>query len=570
MAYSDVAMSPELPTFRLLIKTDEGETREEALESEEISIGRTSDNTIQLDERNVSRAHARLRKVNGSYRLEDLDSYNGIKINGSKLREPKLLEPGDRLLIGDFVVSFLSGDAVADELTAQVRDPDALAQEKFATESAKDLPPRLIVLAGPRVGSELPLPEGRSIIGRGEEAAVWVNDTSMSREHAAIDGRGDTFEIRDLGSSNGVLVNGAAQRKVKLQAGDVIELGNVRLKFVPRATASSVLERPRVAGTTAPGRSPMALFLPFVLVGVVGAVGYFYWKSQQSAQDQLAQFETTPVEASPTMTAADQAEVERVQAEQQRQQALVDELVEACESAMVSGAFEQAMASADEALELIDGEARAQSCRTDAYTALQLHQLRALNETKSWQEGQALIIAAQRQLPATALLSEEVKAADTGYAKMKLAEARRLRFRRRADALAVAEDLLTHPRISEELREQAQSLKEQLDEPVAVVADNAATEPRKTVRASSAPQKVVPAENAAASSSNPLDRCNAASDKDRCIVDEVSRPRNKTQCVALIKAHLNLHNGTRAAEVARTCVERSLCDHQLCLNLASR
>lgn len=563
MAYSNVVMSPELPTFRLVIKNDEGDTREEPLESEQISIGRTDENTIQLDERNVSRAHAVLRRQNGTYRVEDLDSYNGIKINGKRITEPKLLEHGDRFVIGDFVVSFLSGDALADEATAQVREPVTQAPE----ESVKDLPPRLIVLAGPRVGSELALPAGRSIIGRGEEAAVWVNDTSISREHAAIDGNGDKFEIRDLGSSNGVLINGAPARKVKLQAGDVIELGNVRLKFVPRAVASSVPERPRVSSSASPARNPVALFVPFVLVGVLGAIGYFYWRNHELSKKQAAAQMVVNVDPRPDLA---EAEKLRERIEERRRQVLVGELVEACESSMVSGAFEEAMASADEALELIADDARAASCRSDAYVALQLHQLRELNASKSWQDGQSLIAAAQRQLPSDVLESEEVRAADQGYAKMRLAEARRLRFRRRDDALAIVEDLLTHPRLEQDLRDQADKLRAQLDRPVIAAAQP--PPPVRSVMKEGGVAKQVPEKVAApsASSGNVLERCQQASDKDRCIIDEVSRPRNKAQCVALIKAHQNLHNGTRAVEVAKTCVERSLCDHPLCLALASR
>ena len=212
--------------------------------------------------------------------------------------------------------------------------------------------------------------------------------------------------------------------------------------------------------------------------------------------------------------------------------------------------------------------------------------MRALNETKSWQEAQSLIIAAQRQLPPSVLQSEEVRTADRGYAKMKLAEARRLRHRRRDEAFAIAEDLLTHPRLGEDLRGQAERLRAQLDRPAVVVADNsnATKGPQKvtveggqTGRTGNKVDKTVTKSSDAAesgttasTSSNPLERCKGEADHDRCIVDEVSRPRNKAQCVSLIKAHQNLHNGTRAVEVAKTCVERSLCDHPLCLALASR
>ena len=60
-----------------------------------MTIGRDARNTIALDSRAVSKAHAIIELRNGEYTVQDLESANGTRVNG----EPTLvrvLEPGDR------------------------------------------------------------------------------------------------------------------------------------------------------------------------------------------------------------------------------------------------------------------------------------------------------------------------------------------------------------------------------------------------------------------------------------------------------------------------------------------
>ena len=45
--------------------------------------------TIRLTERNVSRRHARILRNNGEVHIEDLGSYNGIRVNNARIAEPK-------------------------------------------------------------------------------------------------------------------------------------------------------------------------------------------------------------------------------------------------------------------------------------------------------------------------------------------------------------------------------------------------------------------------------------------------------------------------------------------------
>src|SRR5262244_3290850 len=90
--------------YKLIIQDDEGKTIVVPLIRDEFTIGRKEGNTIRLTERNVSRKHARIVKANGSVVVEDLDSYNGVKVNGTRIQGRVAVNESDRIQIGDYLL----------------------------------------------------------------------------------------------------------------------------------------------------------------------------------------------------------------------------------------------------------------------------------------------------------------------------------------------------------------------------------------------------------------------------------------------------------------------------------
>src|ERR1700733_9292805 len=88
--------------FKLVIQDDEGKTTVVPLIRDEITIGRKEGNTIRLTERNVSRRHARILRNNGEVHIEDLNSYNGIRVNNARIAERVSLRVSDQVQIGDY------------------------------------------------------------------------------------------------------------------------------------------------------------------------------------------------------------------------------------------------------------------------------------------------------------------------------------------------------------------------------------------------------------------------------------------------------------------------------------
>jgi Protein of unknown function (DUF3662)/FHA domain len=69
------------------------------------------------------------------------------------------------------------------------------------------------------------------VIGRSKESDIRVSDPNVSRRHAEIRQEGSTYWIVDLGSTNGIAVNGRNLKRSKLEEGDRITLGSTELVF---------------------------------------------------------------------------------------------------------------------------------------------------------------------------------------------------------------------------------------------------------------------------------------------------------------------------------------------------
>ena len=84
----------------------------------------------------------------------------------------------------------------------------------------------LVIVAGGPAGTEHVIESAVTTIGRDAEATVCCDDDTMSREHAAVEFAGGALRVRDLGSRNGVRVNGNDVRSADLASGDRLKIGS--------------------------------------------------------------------------------------------------------------------------------------------------------------------------------------------------------------------------------------------------------------------------------------------------------------------------------------------------------
>jgi hypothetical protein len=90
---------------------------------------------------------------------------------------------------------------------------------------------RLEFILGPMANQTLPLTEEVTTIGSVAGNTVVLADPAVSRKHAGIRRLDASYELADLGSTNGVYVNGHKVPKKTLEPGDIIRVGNTEAVF---------------------------------------------------------------------------------------------------------------------------------------------------------------------------------------------------------------------------------------------------------------------------------------------------------------------------------------------------
>lgn len=263
--------------LKLVISDDEGKTTVVPLARDEITIGRKEGNTIRLTERNVSRRHARLHRKQSEFVIEDLASYNGIVLNGARLSETRPVRHGDQILIGDYKLQ------IVEEPGAQVAPPAATPSpapsEHHAPLIPASAPPtapstpaaapglaalndpfappqpgagaatvpehirglRVVFLAPAGVPAPVALDRLPIIMGRSEAADVALPFSSISREHARLFIEDEKLFIEDMGSSNGIQINGEKHKRIELSPGDMVQLGVVEFRIARRGDSTVVI-----------------------------------------------------------------------------------------------------------------------------------------------------------------------------------------------------------------------------------------------------------------------------------------------------------------------------------------
>jgi hypothetical protein len=92
----------------------------------------------------------------------------------------------------------------------------------------------VIRAGGGRVGESFPLEGDRLTIGRRPDSDVFLDDVTVSRDHALLVRRGGDYYIDDCGSLNGTYVNRSRIESHKLEDGDELQIGKYKLTFLSR------------------------------------------------------------------------------------------------------------------------------------------------------------------------------------------------------------------------------------------------------------------------------------------------------------------------------------------------
>lgn len=224
----------------LIVKYDDKIIERIVTEKKRISIGRTRDNDIVLENRGVSRKHAMIEFNNNAAVVIDNESLNGTFVNSRKVAE-EVLRDEDIITIGKYSLIYHSETS---------QDPDANAdfdgtmvlntkKQKKLLENDK-LEKEIVsryggsVLVGEENVSFLEYKIDRDVVtfGKAKFVNVQIKGFWISGMQAKIIKEPHGYVLINLGHKNKTLVNGEPVEKWNLKNGDLVTIGKSVFKYV--------------------------------------------------------------------------------------------------------------------------------------------------------------------------------------------------------------------------------------------------------------------------------------------------------------------------------------------------
>jgi pSer/pThr/pTyr-binding forkhead associated (FHA) protein len=226
--------------------------KELAIGGDPVTIGRSPQGDIFIDNPAVSFHHARIFSQAGVYYLQDLDSLNGTFLNGVRITQAPLTY-GDVITVGKHTLRFsrdragekapapapqpavedapkLTGTMILDtKMRRELQEGFAKGQTAASVERAARMG-KLTVLKGRTSEKEFLLTSRTSMIGKSNECAIRLKGWFAPKIAALITKQGEAYLVSPTGQK--VTVNGVPlTARVELHEGDLVALGKVQLLF---------------------------------------------------------------------------------------------------------------------------------------------------------------------------------------------------------------------------------------------------------------------------------------------------------------------------------------------------
>jgi adenylate cyclase len=242
-------------------------------------VGRAPDCDISIPLGTVSSRHCLLELRDSVWFVSDLASRNGIRIDGVRCPEGRL-SPGSVLWIAQnrFQVDYLLKGAAAAPAPAKLPPPRLPESDTTCVEPTRppqSPAPRSPVRPAGILGELIPCGGGPPIlltkptllVGRSPACDITLAYPMVSSKHCQLDFKEGFWHVRDLGSRNGIRVDGVFQLAKYLRPGEILWIAKHRFEISYRPLADEpppeenpfalgLLEKAGLAGRHAGGRKP--------------------------------------------------------------------------------------------------------------------------------------------------------------------------------------------------------------------------------------------------------------------------------------------------------------------------
>jgi pSer/pThr/pTyr-binding forkhead associated (FHA) protein len=232
-----------------------------------VGLGRHPQNDIVLDDRTLSRFHARIERRDDRYVVIDLGAQNGVHLNGERIEGEALLQAGDRIDLGRYTAVFQGARANGKKVNGNVakvakpaaRAPEPAIDDDLELDDDLDLDldvdldaglddvdfnepsqvehvapqPTLVLLFNGMEVSRHPVKEDGLTIGRSKQCDVVISLLGLSRKHTRVQMGDEGVLVEDLGSQNGTWVNNErVEYPQVLRHGDILNFYDYSVLFL--------------------------------------------------------------------------------------------------------------------------------------------------------------------------------------------------------------------------------------------------------------------------------------------------------------------------------------------------
>jgi len=223
----------------IIVKFEDKVVEKFITEKKRVTIGRTPDNDIVLDNRGVSRCHAQIEFGDGQAVLIDNESLNGTFVNSRRVSE-EILKDSDAIVIGKYTLYYhevpeKSGSAFGADGTMVLqtkKQRELLAKDqhdrKITTEAGTSV---LLGEAGADF-DQYPISRNVVTIGRSSLANIKARGLFISGIQAKIVKENDGFMLVNLGKKGKTKINGEEIDTQALKNDDIIQVGKTVYRFV--------------------------------------------------------------------------------------------------------------------------------------------------------------------------------------------------------------------------------------------------------------------------------------------------------------------------------------------------